>query len=120
MTHRPKFLIDENLPPALVDVFHQSGLEARHVNHYQNKTPISDNALRKASMDEGWIIVTRDDDFVKSYVNRKVPEKLIYVYNLPSKQEILDAFSTHLHYIVQLITENELIELNPLGVKSHF
>lgn len=90
-----KFLVDENLPPVLVEKIRQSGFEARHVNDFGNTSSISDNALRKLSLHKDWIIITRDYDFVRSYINRKVPEKLVYVYNLQSRSAIIESFEKH-------------------------
>lgn len=115
-----KFLIDENLPPALADMVRQSGFEARHANEYANTQPISDNAFRRLSLHHGWIIITRDDDFVKSYLSRKVPEKLVFVYGLSSRSDILSAFEKHWQAIVLGMAHYELIELNPSGLKYHF
>lgn len=115
-----KFLIDENLPPALVEVFRRSGFTALHINEFGNAHPISDNAIRHHALHDNWVVVTKDDDFVSSFVSKKVPEKVIYVYNLYGRHMILDTFTSQFHQIISLINQNALIEINPEGIKPHF
>ena len=115
-----KFLIDENLPPHLAVMIREKGFEAKHINDFGNELPISDNAIRRLALRKSWVVVTRDDDFVKSYVSRHIPEKLIYVFGFTDRMEILQAFRDHWDQIPDLIREGELIEVNPSGVKLHF
>ncbi|WP_258104580.1 DUF5615 family PIN-like protein [Marinoscillum sp. MHG1-6] len=114
------YLIDENLPPVLAELFRRFGLDAKHINEFDHQKPIKDDGIRRYVLRfPETVVVTRDDDFVKSYFSRKVPEKVLYVYNLQVKQEILTAFESHLEEIAHLYPEKELVELNPDGLKIH-
>ena len=115
-----KFLVDENLPPSLVEVFRQSGVTCKHINSFKSPEPISDNAIRKFSLHYDWIVVSRDDDFVKSFVNRKVPDQLVFVYGIDSKRELLDSFEKLLPELLLALKHYDLIEINPQGLKTHF
>lgn len=115
------YLIDENLPPVLVELFRKHGLDAKHINEYEAKRPIKDDGIRRYALRyPNTIIVTRDDDFVRSYFNRKVPEKIIFVHKIEKREEVLHAFNQYLNEIKNLFPEHELIELNPEGIKVHF
>lgn len=115
-----KFLIDENLPPVLAEFIRHSGFEARHVNDFGSELPISDDALRRFALHKNWIVVTKDDDFVKSYVSRKIPEKLIYVFDFHDKKSIMKAFKLRWIQLVDAISNGELVEINPEELKIHF
>ena len=73
-----KFIIDENLSPVVSAIFRSHSLNAFHVNEMKSKKKqrVIDDQLRRLTIQKGYVIVTKDDDFVKSYVSRKVPDKL--------------------------------------------
>lgn len=109
------------MPPVLASLFRDHGLEAFHINEVNIKKPVKDDGIRRFALSyEDVVIVSRDDDFVKSYVSRKVPHHLIYVFGLSGKAEIISAFERHLGELESLMKTNELIELNPAGIKNHF
>ena len=113
-----RYLIDENLPPDLVSVFTTQGYLSSHVNDIVSNLPVKDSAIRKLSLRKNLVLVTRDDDFVKSYVSRAVPERLIYVFGKFYKKELLDLFSTQLHLIVSYSQRYNLVEVNARGVRA--
>lgn len=56
-----KFLLDENLPPSLVDLLNSAGHEARHVVEIgYNNTP--DFKIAEFASASGEVIVTHDTD----------------------------------------------------------
>jgi predicted nuclease of predicted toxin-antitoxin system len=59
-----KFLIDANLPPALVTWLVQSGHEARHVDDVI-QPPALDEAVWAVAHEQSFVIVSKDVDFVQ-------------------------------------------------------
>jgi len=55
----PRFLIDENLSPALADTARQRGLEAMHVNHLGLRTE-TDWELLRVVFEQDWVLVTNN------------------------------------------------------------
>jgi len=55
----PRFLIDENLSPALVDPARQRGFEAMHVNYLGLRTE-TDWDLLKVIAEQDWMLVTNN------------------------------------------------------------
>ncbi len=53
----PRFLIDENLSPALVEPAREQGFEAMHVNHLGLRTD-TDWDLLKVIAEQDWVLVT--------------------------------------------------------------
>lgn len=61
-----RFLIDAQLPPALCGWFEERGFEAEHVSQrLGGQTPDAEIAAFAAA--EGFILVTKDDDFNLRY-----------------------------------------------------
>jgi predicted nuclease of predicted toxin-antitoxin system len=55
----PRFLIDENLSPALVEPARERGFEAMHVNHLGLRTE-TDWDLLKVIAEQDWVLVTNN------------------------------------------------------------
>lgn len=117
-----KFLIDENLSPEVSVIFRNSGLEAYHVNElkaYKNQR-VKDDQLRHLALFKQYIIVTKDDDFVRSYVSRKVPEKMIFIYGMDDKPKLLGRIEECLQELVRLIRNYDFIEVNENEIRLPF
>ncbi len=117
-----KFLIDENLPPDLCHVFHEKKIVAHHVNQFKTHQShrIRDDQLRHLNLFRNYIIVTRDDDFVSSYVNRKVPEQMIFVYGLPYKTDVLQRFNQCIDLLPDLLAQYDFLEISAQNIRSPF
>ncbi|WP_420578499.1 DUF5615 family PIN-like protein [Ekhidna sp.] len=117
-----KFIIDENLTPALAVLFRGAGLNAHHVNEMkaQKKQRVIDDQLRWLAIQKGYVIVTKDDDFVKSYVSRKVPEKLVYIHGLNEKEPLLSRMKEVAPLLIDLLKSHDFIEVNEEEIKFPF
>lgn len=59
-----KLLVDENLSPRLAAWLRREGLEGLHVREVSLQRTL-DTVIRNTMGATGWIIVTKDDDFVR-------------------------------------------------------
>lgn len=85
-----------------------------------SKQRVFDDQLRRLSIQKGYIIVTKDDDFVKSYVSRKVPEKLVYLYNLTDKKSLLNRLEETVSKLQSLLMTHDFIEINDTTIRFPF
>ncbi|MGI9105717.1 MAG: DUF5615 family PIN-like protein [Pyrinomonadaceae bacterium] len=74
-----KFLVDARLPRRLVSQLRESGHEAIHTLDLPlgNRTP--DSLINELSFLEGYVVVTKDADFVNSFLLHRRPSKLFPV-----------------------------------------
>lgn len=116
------YLIDENITPELCTIFEKNDLIAHHINSFKsNKNHrIIDDQIRRLSLKKGYVVVTKDDDFVKSYVDRKVPEKMVYLYDLSDKRLMLERFEATILLINRLIISHDFIEVNRTELRLPF
>lgn len=114
-----KIIVDENLSPEVADIFRNSGLEASHINELKShsKQRVLDDQLRRLTIQKGYIIITKDDDFVKSYVNRKVPQKLIYIFGLDKKELLLQRMKEVAPDLENLLLNHDFIEINESEIR---
>jgi predicted nuclease of predicted toxin-antitoxin system len=115
-------LIDENLSPRLVDIVHDN-VRCIHVNQLKptRNTVIKDDFLRKLSLNYPFVLVTKDNDFVKSWVSRKVPDKLIFIHdNFKSMADLIDSYKKQIPLLVPLILAYDFIEFSNKGIRLPF
>jgi len=74
-----KFLVDAQLPRRLISRLRDAGHEALHTLDLPlgNRTP--DSVLDELSLREGYIVITKDADFVNSFLLYHRPYKLLLV-----------------------------------------
>ncbi len=117
-----KFIIDENLTPELAEMFRSFGLNAAHVNEMKinQKQRVLDDQLRRLAIQKGYVIVTKDDDFVKSYVSREVPERMVFIHGMESKNLLLTRMKEVIPQLWELLQSYNFIEVNALEIKFPF
>ncbi len=83
-----KFLIDEQLPPLLVDWLQEKGYDTIHATALATGDRITDHYICQRSIDEQRVVITKDEDFLTTYLLKKQPYKLIYltVGNIKNRQ----------------------------------
>ncbi len=89
-----KFLIDAQLPSSLKQLFTSKGFDCIHTLDLdmQNDTP--DNIINELSIEQKRIVITKDSDFLKSFIVKQMPYKLILVkLGNTSKSELIQFFS---------------------------
>ena len=71
-----KFLIDAQLPRRLAADLKQAGFEATHTLELPEGNRTTDQALIKLSIASQSVLVTKDSDFVQSFLLKREPWKL--------------------------------------------
>jgi len=62
-----KFLVDAQLPSRLARRLAQSGHDAIHTLDLPDKNHTPDSEISRIALENGRIVVTKDDDFVHSF-----------------------------------------------------
>ena len=74
-----KFLIDAQLPRRLSHQLGVAGFETTHTLDLAQGNRTTDQALITLSLKEQYVIVTKDSDFVESFLLKREPWKLLLV-----------------------------------------
>lgn len=116
------FIVDENITPAATSFLKAHDLEAYHVNELKSskRQRIVDDQLRKLSIQKGYILITKDDDFVKSYVDRKVPNRLVFIYGGKDKSQDLAYVKEVAPFLETYLKAHDFIEVGPKGIRFPF
>ena len=74
-----KFLVDAQLPVRLARFLQASGYDTLHTRDLPQQNATSDTAINDISIEQGRVVVTKDTDFVDSFMTIQKPLKLLLV-----------------------------------------
>ncbi len=115
-----KFLVDAQLPRPWVSRLREAGHEAIHTLDLPlgNRTPDSD--INELSIREGFIIVTKDADFVTSFHLHRRPHKLLLISTGNIRNSELESLLVaNLGSIAANFDHFDFIEVNQAAVIFH-
>ena len=115
-----KLLIDAQLPRRLAIQLQEAGFEVTHTLDLPNANRTTDQALTALSLAEQAIVVTKDSDFVQSFLLKREPWKLLLVStgNI-SNNDLLQLFQSNIDHLVNSFQTFDFIELNRTNVICH-
>lgn len=115
-----KFLVDANIPFKLVLLLRQSGHDTTHTDNLPDKERTKDSDIRKVSVEEERIVITKDSDFLDSHIIQGIPRQVLLVTtgNITNK-ELFKLFELYFERITLLFETYNLIELNQDGLIAH-
>jgi predicted nuclease of predicted toxin-antitoxin system len=102
-----KFIVDAQLPLRLARFLQDSGYDIPQ----QNATP--DSVINTISLQDERIVITKDSDFVDSFLTIQQPYKLLLITTGNIKNSDLeDLFMTNLTVLIDLLSQHSYIELS--------
>jgi predicted nuclease of predicted toxin-antitoxin system len=114
------FLIDAQLPRRLVALLRQAGLEAIHTLDLPDENRTTDRTINELSIKEKYIVVTKDSDFVVSFLLSREPWKLLLVStgNI-GNDELETLFMSSMEKIAQGFDVFSFVEIGRTSVIFH-
>ena len=115
-----KFLVDAQLPRRLAMLLQQMGHDALHTLDLPLANHTPDKAITDLSVKEQRIVVSKDADFVDSFLVHQLPWKLLLVStgNIHNN-ELLALFERNLEQCVQGFARFDFIEINQREIIFH-
>lgn len=115
-----KFLIDAQLPYGLKLLIASSGFDVIHTDDLPDKERTTDNQIRKISLNENRIVVSKDADFVDSFYVQGIPKQLLLIStgNIRNK-ELYSLFKVNLSKILELFNHCTMVEMNNHEIIGH-
>jgi predicted nuclease of predicted toxin-antitoxin system len=116
-----RFLVDAQLPKRLADflAFH-TGCDCLHTLDLPAANRTQDGHITRLSMDEKRVVITKDADFVNSFLLHGQPYKLLLVStgNI-STNELLELFREFLPQLTKLFAHHSYLELSRKLLVTH-
>jgi len=115
-----KFIVDAQLPKSLSDLLNYRGLDSIHTLDLANKNATSDKEILEIAINEKRIVITKDKDFLESFLVNATPEKLIVVRtgNIPNSI-LLKLFENNLELMQLMLSRSNLIEITRNEIAEH-
>jgi len=115
-----KFLIDAQLPRRLAVQLQHAGFETTHTLELPDANRTSDKALILLSITTEAVLVTKDSDFVQSFLLKHEPWKLLLVStgNI-ANDELLTLFEHNIGHLIEALESFDFVELNRASIICH-
>jgi predicted nuclease of predicted toxin-antitoxin system len=108
-----KFLIDAQLPVRLVQLLQASGHDAIHTKTLPQKNATPDSQINQISMQQERVVITKDSDFLNSFLTIQQPYKLLLVTTGNIKNVELEAlFASNLKALIEMFEQHRYIEMS--------
>lgn len=112
-----KFLIDAHLPKSIKFHFNKLGYDVIHTLDLLKKNRTSDKEIERLSISEKRVLITKDSDFVSSFLLDRRPYKLLLVSTGNNNNKDLEKlFVQNINVLADAFTKYDFIELS----RSHF
>ena len=115
-----KLLVDAQLPRRLSAQLRQAGFEVTHTLDLPEGNRTTDQALTNLSIAEQAVVITKDSDFVGSFLLRREPWKLLLVSTGNIRNdELLSLFQLNIAQIADSFKAFDFIEINQTSMICH-
>jgi predicted nuclease of predicted toxin-antitoxin system len=115
-----KFVVDAQLPRRMALWLREHGHDALHTLDLPDENRTSDAEIVALAIRDGRVVVTKDADFVESFILHHRPEKLLLIAtgNITNAElEVL--LLPHLEAIASAFQTADFIEVTRFGVMVH-
>ena len=115
-----KFLVDAQLPRRLARSIGAAGYDAIHTLDLPDENRTTDSQINALSEREQRIVITKDADFVNSFLLKGEPYKLLLISTGNITNAELEAlFLPQLTAIIEAFQTNSFVELNRTALVTH-
>jgi predicted nuclease of predicted toxin-antitoxin system len=115
-----KFLVDAQLPRKLAQLLESYGHDVRHTLDLADANRTSDSRINELSLIEQRVVITKDADFVDSFLLSNKPYKLLLVStgNIPNL-DLLNIFDGNLTAITSALSTCHFVEITRTQLIEH-
>jgi len=115
-----KFIVDAQLPKTLSDFLKEKSYDSKHTLDLPERNKTKDAQIAKLANEENRIVISKDTDFLGSYLIKSEPKKLIVIKtgNIPNSQ-LLTLFEKNLKTIILMISRSNLLEISNTDIAEH-
>jgi predicted nuclease of predicted toxin-antitoxin system len=115
-----KFLVDAQLPRRLARELAAAGHDVVHTLDLPDGNRTSDAEINQRVAKDGRVVVTKDRDFVTSFLlHRKPPKLLLISTGNISNDALSQLLAANLSGLEKALTENSFVELSATALTIH-
>ena len=107
------FLIDAQLPKLLSDFIGSRGHDSVHTSELPERNATTDSQIIEISTNERRVVITKDSDFLESFIVNRCPKKLVIVKTgNVCNADLMLVFKNNFEKVCSLLKENDLLEMS--------
>ena len=115
-----KFIVDAQLPRRLARELAASGHDAVHTLDFPAGNGTPDDDIVAVALRESRLVVTKDNDFVTSFLLKGLPPKLLLISTGNISNDALSQLvAANLTAIESALAKNSFVELSVLAITIH-
>lgn len=115
-----KFIVDAQLPRSLSDFLISRGYDSIHTLELPDKNRTVDHKIISISTKENRIVISKDSDFLESFLLKNQPPKLILVKIGNTRNNVLlNMFDKNIENILKQLVNNSLIVITKTEIVVH-
>lgn len=115
-----KFLVDAHLPRRLAYWLRERGYDVVHTSELSLGNRTSDTSISEISLREKRVVITKDEDFVDSFLLRHTPYKLLLVSTGNIKNALLEfLFHQNIEQIAEAFETYDFVEIDRTTLTFH-
>jgi predicted nuclease of predicted toxin-antitoxin system len=115
-----KFLVDAQLPRKIARILQHTGYDAIHTLDLPQQNRTKDSVIITIAEQEQRIIITKDADFVESFILFQRPSKLLVVTTGNISNQVLETlFLAALPQITEAFRVHSYVELSRMALIIH-
>lgn len=107
-----KYILDAHFPKSLARLIEHLGFDCVHTLDLPLRNKSTDEEIRLVAQREHRVVISKDDDFLRSHFERNLPPKLLRVRtgNMP-KAKLLELFELRMPELDEHFSNFDFIEL---------
>jgi predicted nuclease of predicted toxin-antitoxin system len=115
-----KFMVDAQLPRRLAQELAAHGHDAVHTSDLPAANHTADNEIAALATRENRIVITKDNDFVTSFLLRGTPQKLLLIStgNI-TNDKLSKLVSSNLGALEKAFDRHDFVELSATAITIH-
>ncbi len=115
-----KFIIDAQLPYRLKNWLSAQGFDTIHTRDLPEANETEDLSIADFADNENRTVITKDGDFLKLYILKRKPQKLLLITtgNIVNK-DLLILFERNFEIALKLFSSFSVVEMNNFLVMGH-
>lgn len=115
-----KFIVDAQLPRRLAHQMRALGADVAHTLDLPARNFTTDSEIRRIAAAEQRVVVTKDRDFVDSFLMHGEPAKLLFITtgNI-SNDQLVQLVQSNWQGLVQMLNQGDYVELSRTSLVLH-
>jgi len=115
-----KFIVDAQLPKRLARFIQESGYDCLHTQDLPEGNSTSDAEINELSLREQRIVITKDADFVQSFLLQHKPYKLLLISTGNIRNSALEELlRQNFQQLLALLKTHRYVELGRDAIVTH-